>query len=137
VTLQASAEACVFLDLVRTFGAHEKEAIMNARQVWLGIGMAFCAFLVGTPARADVIDGDWCHEDGRHFSIAGPSIVTPAGQRTQGDYTRHSFRYTVPANDPGAGQDIFMRLLNEMTLSLQNGPDGASQIWHRCKPTTS
>ena len=38
--------------------------------------------LLASPAvsRADVIDGDWC-QPGRHFSIKGPEIVTPAGHR--------------------------------------------------------
>jgi hypothetical protein len=110
---------------------------MNARQVGLGLSIVACAVVLSTSARADVIDGDWCREDGRHFSIAGETIVTEGGQRTQGDYARHSFRYTVPPQDPGAGQDIFMRLLNELTLSLRVGAEGAPEIWHRCKPTTS
>jgi hypothetical protein len=112
-----------------------KEAAMGRRR--LGIAIAICAFVSATAARADVIDGDWCYPDGRHFSIDGQNIVTQTGQRTQGDYTRHSFHYTVPPSDPGAGQDIFMRLLNELTLSLRVGADGAWQTWHRCKPTTS
>ena len=110
---------------------------MRLRQIWLGGAFALGVILVTMPARADVIDGDWCQLDGRHFSIQGPNIVTVGGQRTQGDYTRHSFRYTVPANDPGAGQEIFMRLLNELTLSLSAGREGTPEIWHRCKPTTS
>lgn len=110
---------------------------MGARHVALGAGIALSALLVGTPARADAIDGDWCHEDGRHFSIQGPVIVTPAGQQTQGDYTRHTFRYTVPAGDPGSGQAVSMQLLNELMVSVRSGPDAASEIWHRCKPTTS
>jgi hypothetical protein len=114
-----------------------EEVVMNARPLRLGVAIATCVVLSGAPAIADVIDGNWCQEDGRHFSIDGPNIVTQTGQKTQGDYTRHSFRYTVPQSDPGAGQDIFMRLLNELTLSLRVGAEGASEIWHRCKPTTS
>jgi hypothetical protein len=110
---------------------------MASRQFALAIA-AICATLVlETAAKADVIDGDWCHDDGRHFSIRGPTIVTPAGQQTQGQYTRHTFRYTVPAGAPEAGSDISMLLLNELTVRLQAGADGPPQIWHRCKPTTS
>lgn len=110
---------------------------MRARSLGLGIAAVACILVLGSPAKADVIDGNWCREDGRHFSIEGPNIVTQTGQQTKGDYTRHSFHYTVPPSDPGAGQDIFMQLLNELTLSLRVGAEGASEIWHRCKPTTS
>jgi hypothetical protein len=100
-----------------------------------------CALLVlaGTgPAFADAIDGDWCSDDGRHMTITGPSIVTPGGSRLQGAYTRHSFVYTVPANEPDAGQEVTMRLLSEMAVQVRAGPaDRPSLIWHRCQPTTS
>jgi hypothetical protein len=107
------------------------------RALKLGIAVTACIVLFGASAKADVIDGNWCREDGRHFAIEGPNIVTETGQKTKGDYTRHTFRYTVPPSDPSAGQDIFMQLLNELTLSLRVGAEGASEIWHRCKPTTS
>jgi len=94
--------------------------------------------LAGGPvALADVIDGDWCLE-GRHFSIKGPAIVTPEGATTNGDYTRHSFSYVVPAPAPQAGSTIFMRLVNETTLQLKPGADSAVavQIWRRCDVTS-
>jgi hypothetical protein len=109
----------------------------RATALALGSVAMLALLLIGGPARADVIDGDWCHEDGRHFSIQGASIVTPAGRQTQGQYTRHSFRYTVPGDEAGSGQDISMQLLNELTLRLWMGADGAPQTWHRCKPRTS
>jgi hypothetical protein len=95
--------------------------------------------LAGTgPAFADAIDGDWCSDDGRHMTITGSSIVTPGGTRMQGAYTRHSFAYTVPANEPDAGQEVTMRLLSEMAVQVRSGPaDRPSLIWHRCQPTTS
>ena len=95
------------------------------------------ALLFGAPAKADVIDGDWCSEDGRHFSIQGPTIITPAGRQMSGQYTRHTFRYIAPTGEAGAGQEISMLLLNELTLNLRIGSDSAVQIWRRCKPTTS
>jgi hypothetical protein len=110
---------------------------MGKRNSGLGLAVMTCGLLLAAPALADVIDGNWCRDDGRRFSIEGPTIVTVTGHKTQGDYTRHSFRYTVPESDPGAGQDVFMRLLNELTLSLRVGADGAPEIWQRCKPTTS
>ena len=56
-----------------------------------------------TPAFADAIDGEWCSEDGRHLSIQSPAIVTPGGTKMQGAYTRHSFNYTMPADEPDPG----------------------------------
>src|SRR6516164_6516342 len=70
----------------------------------------------GGRALADVIDGDWCFPDGRRFEIRGPDIVTPAGIRTTGDYSRHHFAYVVPKGDPDAGKTIDMRLMNETTV---------------------
>ena len=72
------------------------------RQLLLA-GIALAACTIGSSARADVIDGNWCGPDGRVFTITGPRIVTPAGTATTGDYSRHSFAYVVPASDPGAG----------------------------------
>jgi hypothetical protein len=96
-----------------------------------------------TQAWADVIDGHWCHPDGRRLSIQGPAIVTPAGTRTQGEYSRHFFSYVVPPNDPQAGQTVSMVLVNEETVRLRIGAtpsyssDGPTEIWHRCGPPTS
>ena len=90
------------------------------------------------PARADAIDGDWCQSDGRHFSIRGPDIVTPAGARMQGDYGRHFFSYRPPAPERGAGGAISMRLVNENTVHLTYGDAAAApEVWSRCSPTTS
>ena len=44
------------------------------------------AMLAG-PAFADAIDGNWCHSDGRRFTIRGPEIVTPDGKRMDGNYS--------------------------------------------------
>ncbi len=96
------------------------------------------------PAWADVIDGDWCAvNDGRHMSIRGPEIVTPAGTRMQGNYTRHSFLYVVPQAEPDAGQTVAMILINEETVNLRMGATAAAaaqapvQVWHRCAPQIS
>jgi hypothetical protein len=95
------------------------------------------ALLGAGGASADVIDGDWCLQ-GRHFSIKGPSIVTPEGVAMQGDYTRHSFSYVAPSAAPEAGATIAMRLLNETTLRVTPGADPATepQIWRRCDVTS-
>jgi hypothetical protein len=95
-------------------------------------------------ARADAIDGEWCaNTDGRHMSIKGPDIVTPAGTRMQGNYTRHSFLYVVPPAEPDAGQTVAMILVNEETVNLRQAASAAEaaqapvQVWHRCAPTIS
>jgi len=97
------------------------------------------ALMLGAePALADAIDGEWCSDDGRHVSIQGPTIVTPAGTRLQGSYTRHSFAYTVPSNEPNSGEDVAMRLLSETAVQVRFGPaERPVQTWHRCTQTTS
>jgi hypothetical protein len=102
-----------------------------------GARLALAAALVAGAAggaHADVIDGNWCSGDGRHFSINGPSIVTPGGAKTQGNYSRHAFSYTAPPNEDSAGAQIFMTLLNETTVRLRVGadPTAPTQIWKRC-----
>src|SRR5258708_37906801 len=52
---------------------------------------------------ADVPDGGRCRADGKRMKIHGPEIVTPGGNQTRGDYTRHSFSYVIPAGDAAAG----------------------------------
>lgn len=89
---------------------------------------------LATPAAADKIDGEWCN--GTHsLQIEGPSIRTPGGNQIKGDYSRHGFRYTVPANEPDPGADIIMHLNSEeqMTLTRKDKPD---ETWRRCKVTS-
>lgn len=111
---------------------------------WIAIllvGLALAC--VARPARADVIDGEWCSADGRHLTIKGPELVTPAGKHISGDYGRHSFNYVVPPAEPGSGQTVAMQLMNEMTVHLRQGADPAAtaqapvQVWKRCTPGIS
>jgi hypothetical protein len=98
--------------------------------------LAIAAGLSAGPARADAIDGQWCLGSS-HLAIEGPSILTPGGNRIQGNYSRHGFVYTIPANEPGAGGEINMALLNEETVELtRKGQSTAPEIWRRCKPTS-
>lgn len=88
-------------------------------------------------ARADAIDGNWCHADGKRLSIEGPRIVTPGGTAMTGDYDRHGFAYVVPAGEPGAGRHMVMVLLDEDTMQMGEGSDRSltpekSETWHRC-----
>ena len=43
--------------------------------------LALLLLLPAAAALADAIDGEWCHTDGRHFTINGPDIVTPGNKR--------------------------------------------------------
>ena len=89
-------------------------------------------------ASADAIDGNWCHQDGRRFSILGPQIVTPGGKTMKGNYSRHYYFYVPPASERGAGQIITMTLVNENTVHLQYGEaSGPAEIWLRCSQTIS
>lgn len=103
--------------------------------------MIFCATLclfMAAPALADAIDGHWCHNDGRRFSIRGSEIVTPGGKTMGGNYSRHWFSYVVPNPEPGAGETIFMTLLNENTVRTRRGETAASEeTWLRCSPSIS
>ena len=47
------------------------------------------------------------------MTIRGPAIVTPGGQQTSGDYTRHSFSYVIPTGEAGAGATVSIQLLGE------------------------
>ena len=105
-----------------------------------------CAVMATMGARAavaDVIDGNWCYPDGRHFSIRGPDIVTPAGTAAKGNWSRHSFSYQVPAAEPDDGQTVYMLLQDENTVVLAVGTqpmisDPAKiQIWQRCTDQVS
>jgi hypothetical protein len=84
---------------------------------------------------ADAIDGDWCKADGKRMKIRGPEIVTPGGNQTRGEYTRHSFSYVVPAGEAGAGENVSIILLSEYLAHARQGSDTAQvQVWNRCPP---
>ena len=94
-------------------------------------------------AMADVIDGNWCYRDGRHFSIRGPEIVTPAGTSAKGAWSRHSFSYQVPPAEADGGQTVYMLLQDQNTVVLAVGTQpmiadpSQVQIWHRCSDQVS
>ena len=107
------------------------------------LAVALLQSLWARHARADAIDGHWCHADGRLMSIAGPRIVTPQGSEISGDYRRHFFTYHVPAAEPAAGTVVFMTQLNEQTTHVRRGADlataetAAPETWHRCSAEVS
>ncbi|MSO81401.1 MAG: hypothetical protein EXQ97_07295 [Alphaproteobacteria bacterium] len=92
--------------------------------------------MAAQPARADAIDGDWCHADGRHIEIHGPAIVTPGGNAIRGDYDRHAFAYVVPAGEPAPGTKVRMVLRGEYDVDVTFG-DAPAERWKRCAPKVS
>jgi hypothetical protein len=89
------------------------------------------------PALADAIDGDWCRADGKRMTIRGPSIITPGGRETNGNYTRHFFSYVIPSGEFGAGTPVSIQLLSEYVAHARQGADGVVQEWRRCQPGVS
>ncbi len=63
--------------------------------------------------------------------------MAPGGNRIDGDYTRHSFTYTVPEDEPGEGGTVAMRQLNDQTIEVL--PEGATktQLRRRCSAPTA
>jgi hypothetical protein len=108
---------------------------MTAKSIVLPLAAVVGACLAA-PAFADAIDGDWCAADGRHFSIRGPAITTPAGIQTAGNYARHSFTYVLPEGETEAGAPVAMLLLNENSVKVQVAA-GDPEIWLRCTPEIS
>jgi hypothetical protein len=88
------------------------------------------------PALADAIDGSWCSEDGRRIVIEGPSGTTPAGVQIRGDYTRHSFAFTMPPPEGDAGAAVAMMLQGETRVQVTIGST-VPQVWRRCPPGIS
>jgi hypothetical protein len=94
--------------------------------------------LFAGPVLADAIDGNWCHNDGRRFSIQGPDIVTPGGKHMQGNYNRHYYTYVPPPPERGAGTTVAMTLMNENTVHIQYGDSKeAPEVWLRCSQSIS
>ena len=96
------------------------------------LAAALC--LAGSAARADAIDGDWCNPEGKHIVIKGPEITLPDGAQLNGNYTRHSFAYTVPDGQPAAGTPMIMTLVNENLAVAKAYRGGVLPVtWKRCE----
>jgi hypothetical protein len=111
------------LDMRRT------SAVQFAATLGLALGC-----LAPLPALADAIDGAWCSPEGKHLNIKGRSITTPGGATLEGDYSRHAFSYVAPASEPGGGDTIYMRIVNDTTMLVRQGTPVAQPItWKRCE----
>jgi hypothetical protein len=109
------------------------------RQWMFSLTVAISTVVFGgiQPALADAIDGDWCRADGKRMTIRGPAIVTPSGQKTNGDYNRHFFSYVIPSGEADAGATVSVQLLGEYLAHARQGTDGPVQEWRRCQPGVS
>lgn len=112
---------------------------MLARRHFVALTAIAAIFLalLAVPASADAIDGDWCSDDRRHFTIRGPAITTPGGARIEGNYGRHSFSYVVPDGEQPTGENVTMILVNDNTIELMVGEGGQTETWLRCKAAIS
>ena len=104
----------------------------------LGV-VALAAISISNPASADAIDGHWCHAaSGKHLRIDGPAITTPGGNKIEGDYDRHGFRYIVPVAEQAAVKAVTMSVIDDENMQLTGGFAGSSvQDWRRCTQPTS
>ena len=92
--------------------------------------------VMSSTAYADAIDGDWCFQT-QSLTIRGPTLRTPGGSEITGTYERHSFAYSVPANEPSAGSPVSMQLMGEEMMHVVRGTDSSTpEIWRRCKPVS-
>jgi hypothetical protein len=72
------------------------------------------------------------------FPSAVQRSSPPEGTKTEGNYSRHAFSYTIPSPDQSAGAQGFMLLVNELTIRLRIAADltAPTQIWNRCDVTS-
>ena len=102
--------------------------------------LALIMFLAGVgSALADKIDGSWCNGSGAHISIDGPKIALSPKTTIEGQYSRHEFRYAVPAGESHAGNMIEMHLLDEEDMTSFTVKDGLRVDpvdWKRCAVTS-
>lgn len=94
-------------------------------------------------ARADVIDGRWCSQDGRHLEIDGEIVVTPGGERLKGSYDRHHFVFTLPALETHGGERVDVVLVwsdvvhIRYSAGLDETTESEPEVWTRCKERLS
>lgn len=102
----------------------------------ISIGVMLIAF--SDTARADAIDGNWCHADHGNFEIRGSNILTPGGTQMTGEYSRHTFRYIAPTGERAATKPINMAIVDDETLHLiVEEADENIEVWRRCHVNVS
>jgi len=109
-------------------------SITLKRTAFIAVSLAISA----GAAMADKIDGNWCSPTNATMTIEGPSVTTPSGKVTRGDYYRHHFDYIVPDGDKEAGARVHADLIDEDHIILTLTPPkaakpGQPEIWKRCQ----
>lgn len=106
---------------------------MRKKTVVTAAVAALSGAAISGAAWADAIDGDWCSSKSRRqLNIQGRVIITPAGERVDGNYERHYFDYLAPTGELEAGHRIWMRLLNEQTMLFLVEGETTPEVWNRC-----
>ena len=59
-------------------------------------------------------------------------METPGGNRILGNYTRHTFSYVVPEDEPDAGTTTAMRQLHDQAIRVWPEGEKEGQMWRRC-----
>jgi hypothetical protein len=113
------------------------DRVMRQRMLFAVVLAGVAPFIFSHTAFADAIDGDWCRSNGERMTIHGSSIITPGGQQTSGDYSRHFFSYVIPAGEAGAGKTVSIQLLGEYLAHARQGAEAPVQEWRRCQPGVS
>ncbi len=95
--------------------------------------LAALGIVASQSAQADQLDGDWCSSKSlRHLNIQGPIIVTPAGERVNGNYARHYFDYLAPTGELEAGKRVWLRQVNDETMLFLVDGEASPVVWNRC-----
>lgn len=109
---------------------------MNEGNRAIDVAIAALTLFAGMPAQADAIVGAWCSEKGRRFAIEDSSVTTTRGTRLSGTYTRHTFNFSLPAEEADAGAAVDMLLQGETQVRLTIGAAGVKP-WRQCPPGIS
>lgn len=99
------------------------------------IRLAFGLVLALVPAAvwADSVDGTWCSADSsRSIQVSGSDMITPAGNKVTGQYSRHAAAYLIPETEAGAGGSMLIQLLNEDEAQV-SAPEKTPELWRRCQ----
>ena len=97
------------------------------------------------PAQAGAVaDGAWCH-DAQTLLVHGGAITLPSGKTVDGGCWPYFCEYTVPAGDPGAGDEVILSPRSERMILLERMTPEAKALkalppppetWLRCEPAS-
>ena len=80
-----------------------------------------------------VLDGNWCHADGKRLTAKGTDIVTPAGKSLRAEYARTFASWVIPDGEPNAGMTIRMMLVGSDRAHTREGAADTPPLeWRRC-----